>query len=210
MRRVFAYLAAALVGCGFGLGSALAMAGLLPGASTMAFGDVNVGGWRSDFAIGSTSADPYTRARVARHGLLALAKSEAVYLTRATDGDGAPLREGCSYSLTVGAVPAGWWSVTLYNAQSMLPANDDGALSINAGQDVVAPMGGEIVGNGVTATIAPHRPDGGGLWLSSRNAGNFDLTLRLYMPDNALLADPAKALDPPKITRLACNGDSGA
>lgn len=202
--RIGAYLLAVIAGCGIGLGSALAMAGLLPGTNTFAFGNVAVGGWHSDFAIGSTAADPYTRARVARHGLLALAKTEAVYFTRTLDDNGAPLREACTYRLTTGAMPAGWWSITLYNAQSMLPANDDGALSINAGQDIVARMGEEIVGEGVAATIAPRRPDSGGLWISSRNAGRFDLTLRLYMPREDLLADPAGTLDPPKIERLAC------
>jgi hypothetical protein len=206
MRRVFTYLGAAVAGCGIGIGSALGMAGLLPGADKLAFGDVDVGGWRSDFAIGSQAADPYTRARVARHGLLALAKSEAVYFTRAVDDAGAPLREACTYRLTTGAMPAGWWSITLYNGESLLPDNTDEALSINAAQDSVARVGDETIGRGVAATIAPRRPKDGGLWISSRNAGRFDLTLRLYMPTGELLADPAGTLDPPKIERLTCEG----
>lgn len=193
MRRFLAYMIAVLAGCAIGIGSALAMAGLWPGASPLVFGNVEVDGWRSDFAIGSEAADPYTRARIARHGLLALAKSEAVYFTRAVDDDGAPLREACSYRLRAGAMPAGWWSITLYDASSMLPGNTDNALSINAGQ-------------GGTATIASRRPEGAGLWISSRNAGQFDLTLRLYMPDPALLADPAGALDPPRVERISCEG----
>jgi len=206
MGRGLVYGAAALTGCALGFGSALAMAGLWPGASSLAFGDVNVGGWRSDFAIGSKAADPYTRARVARHGLLALAKSEAVYFTRAVDDDGQPLREACTYRLTTGAMPAGWWSITLYNAQSMLPGNTDAALSINAMQDSVARIGDEIIGRGVTATIAPRRPADRGLWISSRHAGRFDLTLRLYMPEQALFTDPGSTLDPPRLERLACEG----
>lgn len=129
MRRAAHYLAAVVAGTALGLGSALWMAGLWPPGRKMAFGDVDVGGWRSDFAIGSKAADPYTRARVARHGLLALAKSEAVYLTRAVDDTDEPLREACTYRLSGGAMPAGWWSVTLYDAASMLPANTDDALS---------------------------------------------------------------------------------
>lgn len=206
IRRVLVYLVAVVVGGGVGLGSALAMAGLLPGSNPMAFGNVDAGGWRSDFAIGTAAADPYTRARVARHGLLALAKSEAVYFTRTVDDDGEPLREACSYRLRIGAMPAGWWSITLYDATSLLPGNTDAALSVNAGQDSVARIGDEVVGQGVTATIAARRPEGRGLWISSRKSGQFDLTLRLYMPDAALLADPAGALDPPRIKRLSCEG----
>ena len=197
MKRAGAYLAVVFAGLALGLGSALWLAGLWPARSTMAFGDVDVGGWRSDFAIGSEAADPYTRARVARHGLLALAKTEAVYFTRATDDAGAPLREGCTYKLSGGAMPAGWWSVTLYDGQSMLPANTDGALSIDA----------ERAGGGAwSAVIAPKRPADGGLWISSKGAGTFDLTLRLYMPSPELLAKPNAALKPPRIERIACEG----
>lgn len=197
MRRALTYLGAVIAGSLLGLGSALYMAGLWPGANTLAFGNVDVGGWRADFATGSDAADPYTRARVARHGLLALAKTEAVYLTRTTDDAGEPLREDCSYRLSGGTMPAGWWSVTLYDAASMLPANTDNALSIDASRAGVAAW---------EAVIAPERPAGARHWISSRNAGNFDLTLRLYMPDPALLEAPEQALSAPRIARLACGG----
>jgi hypothetical protein len=197
MRRALIYLGAVIAGSLLGLGSALYMAGLWPGTNTLAFGNVDVGGWRADFATGSDAADPYTRARVARHGLLALAKTEAVYLTRTTDDAGQPLSADCSYRLSGGAMPAGWWSVTLYDAASMLPANTDNALSIDASRAGDGPW---------EAVIAPARPAGAKHWISSRNAGNFDLTLRLYMPDPALLAAPERTLSAPRIARLACGG----
>lgn len=201
MRRALAYLAAILAGSAIGLGSALWMAGLLPGGRGLAFGDVDVRGWRSDYASGSEAADPYTRARVARHGLLALAKSEAVYFTRTTDDAGAPLREACRYRLSGGAMPAAWWSVTLYDAQSMLPANRDGALSLDASRAGTGPW---------QALIAAERPDDGSPWISSRGAGTFDLTLRLYIPEPAVIEAPARALDPPRIEKLDCAGESAA
>ncbi|WP_379923599.1 DUF1214 domain-containing protein [Erythrobacter sp. R86502] len=171
------------------------MAGLGPTGPNLASGNIDVGGWHSDFAIGSRAADPYTRARVARHGLLALAKTEAVYFTRSTDQSGAPLREGCSYRLSGGPMPGGWWSVTLYDHSSMLPDNTDGALSIDA----------ERAGDGRwESVIAPQQPEGAAHWISSRAAGNFDLTLRIYMPHAALLNDPSETLDPPQIVRIAC------
>lgn len=195
MRRALVYLGAVVAGGALGLGSALWMAGLWPPGRNMVFGDVDVVGWRSDFAIGSKAADPYTRARVARHGLLALAKSEAVYFTRALDDTGEPLREGCTYRLSGGDMPAGWWSVTLYDAASRLPANTDKALSINA----------ERAGKGAwSAVIASTLPAGGEAWISSRGANRFDLTLRLYLPEARLLTAPLGALAPPRIARLAC------
>jgi len=195
MRRALHYAGAIIAGALFGLGTALWGAGLWPASSNMAFGNVDVGGWRSDFAVGSEAADPYTRLRVARHGLLALAKSEAVYFTRTTDDAGAPLREACTYRLSGGAMPAQWWSVTLYDARSMLPANTDNALSVNA----------QSFGEGAwSAVIGPRRPADGAAWISTRGAGDFDLTLRLYVPEAALLRDPDKVLAPPRIERLAC------
>ncbi|MEM7665032.1 MAG: DUF1214 domain-containing protein [Pseudomonadota bacterium] len=205
LRRIAIYLVAAIIGIALGLASAVYFAGLWPGAKPLDFGDVSIDGWNSDFAIGSEAADPYTRARIARHGLLALAKSEAVYFTRTVDDEGERLTEDCRYRLTVGAMPAEWWSITLYDANSMLPMNDDGPLSINANQDAVAVLpDGEVLGQGVQAIIAPERPDSPSLWLSSRNAGTFDLTLRLYVPEDTLLTSPEETLDAPSVQRIDC------
>ncbi len=208
MGTALRYGLALMLGAAIGIGSMLYMAGLWPGMKPLDFGDIEVRGWRADFAIGSNAADPYTRARVARHGLLALAKSEAVYFTRTTDSSGEHLREECIYRLKVAEMPAEWWSVTLYDADSKLPMNEDEALSINADQNVFAEANEEDVGAVMTAIIAPQKPQENRLWISSRGAGNFDLTLRLYMPDEALLADPQSALEPPSVERLSCEDEA--
>ena len=176
------------------------MAGLAPGMKALDFGNVEISGWRSDFAIGSEAANPYVRARVARHGLLALAKSEAVYFTRTTDDAGRRLHEACTYRVTGGAMPAKWWSITLYDRTSMLPLNDDAALSVDATS---------IVSDGTTwtATVSPERPSDAENWISSRNAEKFDLMLRLYVPQEALLTEPEATLSPPSIKRLSCKGE---
>ena len=51
-------------------------------------GNIRVEGWNADWTVGSSSANPWVRACVARHGLLALTKEEAVYFIRATDHQG--------------------------------------------------------------------------------------------------------------------------
>ena len=198
-RHLLTYGLAAIVGIVTGSGSALALSGLFPGFGAMSDGTVDIEGWKADFSTGSDAADAYTRARIARHGLLALARSEAVYFTRNTDDQGERLREQCRYRLSGGTIPAQWWSVTLYDAQSRLPMNDDGALSIDASR------AGE---QAWSATIAPQAPDEG-LWLSSQGGGKFDLTLRLYVPEERLFAEPAAALVPPRIERLDCAGGEG-
>lgn len=210
IKRIAAYALALVLGLILGPASALYFAGLWPGAKPLDFGDVEIDGWRSDFAIGSEAADPYTRARVARHGLLALAKSEAVYFTRTTDSAGRLLSEDCTYQMDVYELPAAWWSITLYDSESMLPANEDNALSVNASQEGAAiPIVNEGAPIPVQVTVSAHKPETGQLWISSRNAGTFDLTLRLYVPDLELIEDRSSTIPPlslPVIKRLSCEG----
>lgn len=212
MGRIATYLFATVIGGALGLASALYFTGLWPGMKPLDFGDVDIDGWRSDFAIGSEAADPYTRARVARHGLLALAKSEAVYFTRTTDDAGQPLTEDCTYQLGVFAIPAAWWSITLYDSESLLPMNEDDALSVNADQDgATIPIVNEGFPVPLNVTVSAHKPDGKGLWISSRNAGAFDLTLRLYQPDLDELEGGAETIHSfslPSIQRISCKGDA--
>lgn len=188
-----------IAGLLLGGASALYMSGLIGPKSIDAFSDIDVEGWRSDRSIGSASADPYTRARVSRHGLLALAKEEAIYFTRATDDADAPLDDACIYELSGGQQDAFWWSITLYDADSRLPMNDDDALSIDAttiGEDAKW-----------TATISPTQPETGH-WLSSRNADLFDLTLRLYRPADEVILRPEETLIAPSIRKLSCGETS--
>lgn len=204
IKRASLYLLTAILGTALGVSSALYLSGLWPGAKPLDFGDVEIDGWRSDFAIGSETADPYTRARVARHGLLALAKSEAVYFTKTTDSEGRPLTSDCDYRVVGGEMPADWWSITLYNSESYLPDNDDGVLSVDATNI------GQPANDWEFAISAgpPHPKDYAQDWISSRNAGQFDLTLRLYMPDAALLEAPERTLVPPSIDRVQCIGEA--
>ena len=204
--RAFLYLLMAALGTSLGVGSALLMSGLWSNKKPMEFGDINVNGWVSDFAVGSEEASPYVRARVARHGLLALAKSEAVYFVRGEDDEGQRLSSDCRYRISGEDMPALWWSVTLYNvADSMLPMNEDGALSVDA-TSIVRPE--EAESGPWEAIIAPERPADTPNWISSRGSDGFDLLLRLYVPDDALLSDPQATLPPPSIERLGCSGDA--
>lgn len=196
-RRWIVWPIAAIAGAAAGLLSALWLAGLLPGATRMTNGNVSIDGWSADFTIGTEATDPYARARVARFGLLAMARTEAIYFQRSTDDSGNRLDARCSYRLSGGPMPARWWSITLYDAAGYLPHNTDAALSIDATKAGDGPW---------QAIIAPERPQGAAHWISSRNAASFDLTLRLYVPDQGFVDHAAQMLAAPKIERLACKG----
>jgi hypothetical protein len=198
--KIVSALVGLILGALVGLGSALAAAGIT-GSSGNLSGNINVKDWVSDWTIGSASANPWTRARVARHGLLALTKAEAVYFTRNSDDDGDRLTDACTYKVVGGALPAQWWSVTLYNGESYLPDNTDNALSYELTDAVAA---GDPTA--WSFTVSPTPAQGG--WVSSRAAGSFDLTLRLYKPDAALIENPTGALGPPGIEKISC-GEPG-
>ncbi|MBV7266113.1 DUF1214 domain-containing protein [Erythrobacter ani] len=200
MRGLLAYGAAIIGGAVIGGFSALSMSGVIASSDTLT-GAIEIDGWRGDLNIGSEAADPYTRARIARHGLLALSRSEAIYFTRSVDDSGRPLDAACSYRIGGEHLPARWWSVTLYGADSFLPDNTDEALSFDASQALE--MGQK---ERWSAIISNRRPETDKAWISSKGGGAFDLTLRLYVPTEEALKQPEKAIAAPSIERLACTG----
>lgn len=188
MKRVLPWAIAVLAGLALGVASAFwavenGRAGFMQEA----------GGWRWSKAAGSTGADMYTRAIIAREGLLALSADEAVYLTREQDENGRPLTEACVYELSGGPLPARWWSVTLYAPDDFLARNTDAAFSVDATR----------AGNDGAwrARIAPVRGEAAS-WISSRGARNgFSLTLRAYNPEAGFPRDGAAL---PQIRTLSC------
>jgi hypothetical protein len=159
-------------------------------------------GWMGSKVTGSVDADAWARARVALSGLLALNRSQAIYFVRRTDAVGHPLIETCSYRVSGGPLPGRWWSVTAYAPDTYLPQNDDGALSFDATR--VHPDAA-----GHWQAIAASRRPPGAVWLSTRHAGHFDLTLRIYNPTPAAQAD-FTTIALPKVERIACDAGQGA
>jgi hypothetical protein len=192
LRRVLAWAACILAG--LVLGAASAWGALEFGRSN--FGE-QYGQWAHSRAAGSTAAGPYTRAIIAREGLLALSAREALYFTLTQDDRGAPLDESCVYELRGRPLAARWWSVTLYADDNFLAQNSDHAGSIDASFVRAGPDGYW------RARLAPVRGDAP-YWLSSRAARrNFSLTLRVYNPGRDFRAS-AETL--PELTRLSCAG----
>ena len=192
LRRILAWLAAVLAGLVLGIGSGWATLEL-GGAS---FGD-QIGAWSYNRATGSEAAGPYTRAIIARQGLLALSAREARYYTLWKDDHDQPLQESCIYELSGRALDARWWSVTLYADDSFLARNSDHAGSIDASRVTPGANGSW------QARVSPVRGDAQ-YWLSSRNAGrDFSLTLRVYNPSSDFEATPDTL---PQLTRVSCAG----
>ena len=188
--KLLAWGAAALLG--LVLGAASAWAALEFGRASFV---ERYGAWTHSRAAGSSAADPYTRAIIAREGLLALSAREALYFNLSEDEHGRPLNEACVYELSGHALDARWWSVTLYASDHFLARNGDHAPSVDATR-----VGAR---NAWRARIAPVRSDAP-YWLSSRNAhSGFSLTLRVYNPRRGFHPS-ADTL--PALTTLSCDG----
>lgn len=134
-----------------------------------------IGAWETgrDFATADQSAR--TRAVVAARGLLALPAAEARYYTARVDDAGQALAANCTYRLTGGAIPAQFWSVTLYDADGYLIANDQQRYSV--GSAAMAPVEQQRWTIIVSPTPQPGR------WLPSGTGNDpVSLTLRAYLP----------------------------
>lgn len=191
MKALAAVLLALLFGAGLGVASAYVA------VDRFAFaGEVRVGQWRGNLHTGSSTADPYTRAVIAKVGLLALARSETIYFFRATDEDGERLDPACTYKLAGVDQPARWWSITLYDEQFYLARNEDQANSVDATKAVRNP-GGDF-----TVLIGPSRGAGPN-WLSTNGAKQVNLTIRLYNPNAEIQTDPSR-LQLPIIQKVSC------
>ena len=206
MRLAVLILAAAVLGLVGGLGSALTLSGLV--SDRIRLGEiVEIDGWRSNWSIGTEAVDPYTKAWIARFGLFALRREEAVYFYTTLDAAGQPLDEECVYALDVDEQPGSWWSVTVYDGEGYLPKNADGRLSFDATKAE------ELQSRRVV--LSAEMPEAGtetgqdnGYWISTRNAGAFDVTLRVYQPTPVAIENPAQAFVLPPIERLSCAGET--
>lgn len=191
MKRVLWLASAVAFGVVVGLGSAMLM--IRNGAM---IGRVDNDQWQSSRTIGSTEADPYTRALIARIGLLGLNRNETIYFNRTRDEAGRPFDGRCRYRMEGVDPPARWWSITLYAPDSYLAINGRDRHALDA-TSVSRTADGSW-----SAAIGP-APSGAANWISSENAGTFSLTIRLYNPE-ASVADDMGTVALPRIIRAAC------
>ncbi len=190
--RILAWIAAIVAGVLLGLASAWAV--LQFGGSSFT---EHYGHWVHSRAAGSTAADPYTRAIIARDGLLALSAREAAYFSLNQDEQGRPLSESCVYELNGRPLDARWWSVTLYADDNFLVRNTDNAHSMDASR----------AGNDTPwrIRISPVRGDAAH-WISSREARrDFIVMLRVYNPQRDFRPSEQSL---PVLTTISCAGET--
>jgi hypothetical protein len=81
-------------------------------------GAITVGAWTAFPDIGTSEADPYSKARVSREGVLALGRAEGLAFVAERDSTGEALKRECAYTIGGNFPIARFW--TLYAADQSL------------------------------------------------------------------------------------------
>lgn len=183
-------------------GSSLLVGAVLGVGATVLFlqregmgGDIAAGPWHTSLATGSSRADIWTRALVARRGLLALAPEETLYYTATTDSEGQRLNGNCRYRLDGHDPGARWWSLTAYGADNYLISNAQKRYSFSETSVARAPD------RSWSIVVSAEETEGN--WLPVRAGEDFELTVRFYNPETDVYSEPG-AVSLPKIQREAC------
>jgi hypothetical protein len=189
-KPLFEVLAILLLALLIGVGSAVSVIQTFSAAEA-----IKAGAWTTNPLIGSVQAHMYLRAYVARTGLFALSKTEALYYNAFNDEDGDPLKAECDYIIEGGDLPARWWSITAYDKDHFLIPNALNLYSYNAKNVGRNEQGRYII------HLSPTPKDQN--WLPAPRQGNISLTLRAYNPAPSLAANMANT-ELPKIRKVGC------
>jgi hypothetical protein len=184
--KIFAVLAVGIV-----LGLAATWAAVIRGTVG---GSVDDGPWRTSPYAGSREAGPYLHTRIAVHGLLALSREETIYYTATNDSDGNALDGNCAYQIEGRDPPTRWWSITAFGADDFLIPNtaDRYSVSINS---VARRTDGTFA-----VTLSKAKVEGNWIPVAGER---FSVTIRLYNPQAAVVADPAHVALP-TIKKAIC------
>lgn len=167
MRHVLTLLLILTLGAGGGL--ALTSAGI---SHRYIFGGVRIGAWTVWPRSGTESADPYTRARIARTAVLPLALGDGMSFVATQDDAGRSLDGRCTIRVSGTTPQARFWTLTLSDAADQLIPNPAGRHGFTSA---------EVVRHGDGAFHVVISPEAhAGHWLPSGAAQSVRLTLRLY------------------------------
>ena len=151
---------------------------------------VKVGPWVTWPATATPAADPYTRARAARHGSLPISGTVAQVWEARTDSAGQRLHSSCEYALAGRGLDEGWWTIAVYDDHGHLIPNAADRHAFNSSTVMRNPDGSFVV------TLARDaRP---GNWLPTGAAGRLTLVLTL------IEAGVVGHTGLPEIRRVAC------
>lgn len=160
-------------------------------------GAIRIGPWTAFPDIGTQAADPYSKARVAREGILALGQAEGLSFIAERDSDGEQLKRQCAYEIEGGFPTARFW--TLYAADQTLGVVETGKSRLAALQSYQVLRQPD---NAVVISVS-NRPAPGN-WLLSDGFGRMYLVLTFY--DTPIASSTGLSdVTLPQIVKVGCN-----
>jgi hypothetical protein len=190
VRSVLALIVATGLALALGLWSAWLTVRSPAPIDTMSFG-----AWQAWPNAGTTNADPYSRARLARTGEIPLGSGEGLMLIALSDDLGRALSSECSYRIEGQTPPARLWTLTLEDPDGRIVPGPEGWAAL--GSDVLLR---EADGSFEVVLARLPRP---GNWISTAEAERFRVVIRLY-DTNARTGTALTTLSMPRIVRTAC------
>jgi hypothetical protein len=173
MRLIIKLLIMVVVGFVFGY-LVIAAALLLEVSDVVVY---NSNSWKTVKGIGSPDANALTRAVIAKIGLFANSKEEAIYFAAYP---GKPDEDMCGDRhyriISRKPIATAWWSITLYNDRRFLFDNEENRYSFTT-FNVVRERDGSFV-----IDVAPSKPQGAKNWLPAPKGERFHVILRVYHP----------------------------
>ncbi|HVX82211.1 MAG: DUF1214 domain-containing protein [Devosia sp.] len=158
-------------------------------------GALKVGPWVAWPGVGSPAPDPYTRAYLARTGILQLGQSEGLAFVASSDSNGQPLSRDCRYRIEGTTPVASFWTLEAVSPDGVNIARPDGQLAL-VSRGVARANDGTLVLY-VSRTLAPDN------WLEITGSGPFELQLTLYDPSN-VSGSSVSVQTLPAILKEAC------
>lgn len=157
------------------------------------------GSWQAWVNAGSSSADPYTRAHIARTGQLPITSASARTFFAEYDEKGRALVSDCDYEIIARPFNAVWWTIAAFDEDGNLIPNKADRHAFSSQSLTILPDGTQRI------VLAPQaRP---GHWLPSGEDRYITLVLRIIRPlavedDSEEQSDQEESL--PQIRRTAC------
>lgn len=191
MRLLIGTLFALAVAAAVGLG--LTYFALSRGA---AFGALSIESWDAFPKTGTTDADPYAQASIARSGRLPIALGDGVSFSVREDDNGKALDGRCDVVLEGITPTARYWTLTLYNRNGHLVANSINRFGFTS-EEIVRRADGNF-----EVIVAPRANPGN--WLPTGGVERYELVLRLYDTPVGVATKAGREVPMPAVTTRNC------
>jgi len=157
---------------------------------------LTVGGWTAYPTMGTPNADPYSKARIARDGLLPLGRAEGLAFIADRDSAGNGLSRNCDYRVEGVTPTARFW--TLAAADDRLePLGHAGRPSAVHSQQIL-----RRPDNSFAVAVGPHAAPGN--WMRIDGDGPLSLVLTLY--DTPITgASGLEVFELPQVLKAGCD-----